>query len=170
MAGEARHLGRESVAFQALSLGRGARVVFRCRLRLFRHCFLCPGGGRYSPNADELKRFGSVRQSGPRKMDHHLCTQRSRLCCDRRAATRYHGLEQSQRSRSAALAAHFPFPSRLRAAPSRRALETEQPALTGRLPCCIVVSLPNEIGKAGSGTGTAKRLCPYLNFPSPDTC
>jgi hypothetical protein len=41
----------------------------------------------------------------------------------------------------------FRSPRRLRAAPSRRALETEQPALTGRLPCCIVVSLPNEIAK-----------------------
>jgi hypothetical protein len=127
VASEARYLGGESIALQALSLGRRSHNILRSRIRLFGHDLLRPGGRGLDRRSHVLKRAAQFWRTRSRPMDHDLRAQRPRVRSDRGIAARHNCLEHTERARGAALAVELSGAGRFRIAASARFMKGKPP-------------------------------------------
>ena len=82
-------LGHEHPAPQTLRVGRRSRFVFRGRLRLLRHGFICFALRRLAEFAHRLTELDGLRRTRPWSLDDGICPQRPHLDDHRRVASRY---------------------------------------------------------------------------------
>jgi hypothetical protein len=86
---EAGDLGHEHSAPQTLRVGRRSRFIFRGRLRLLRHRFICAPLRRAAELTHRFAELDGLRRARPRSLDDSIRPQRPHMDGDRRVASRY---------------------------------------------------------------------------------